>query len=38
MCDLKNPKMHNVRFYKPKPKAVYCMAMQPQNKKLALSR
>ncbi|KAJ3664081.1 hypothetical protein Zmor_008279 [Zophobas morio] len=30
--------MHNVRFYKPKPKAVYCMAMQPHNKKLALSR
>ncbi|RZC36716.1 cirhin, partial [Asbolus verrucosus] len=35
---MSNPKVHNVRFYKPKPKAVYCMALEPQENKLAISR
>jgi U3 small nucleolar RNA-associated protein 4 len=38
MAKMSNPKMHNVRFYKPAPNAVYCMALQPQESKLAISR
>ncbi|XP_015832958.1 U3 small nucleolar RNA-associated protein 4 homolog isoform X2 [Tribolium castaneum] len=38
MSKPRNPKIHNVRFYKPKPNAVYCMALQPQGNKLAVSR
>ncbi|KAK9882349.1 hypothetical protein WA026_020871 [Henosepilachna vigintioctopunctata] len=33
--------VHHIRFYKPKPKAIYCMCLQPNRKlgyKLALSR
>lgn len=30
--------VHNVRFYKPKPRAIYCMALKEESNKLALSR
>ncbi|KAB0796828.1 hypothetical protein PPYR_10889 [Photinus pyralis] len=33
-----NCKIHNVRFYKPKPEAIYCMTFHATAKKLALSR
>ncbi|KAK5642373.1 hypothetical protein RI129_008540 [Pyrocoelia pectoralis] len=33
-----NCKIHNVRFYKPKPEAIYCLALHRISKKLALSR
>ncbi|CAH1156149.1 unnamed protein product [Phaedon cochleariae] len=31
-------KMHNVRFYNPEPRAIRCMALQDNTKKLAISR
>lgn len=35
---MSNCKIHNVRFYKPKAKAIYCMSFNKKTQKLALSR
>ncbi|KAL3276043.1 hypothetical protein HHI36_020772 [Cryptolaemus montrouzieri] len=35
---MKSCSLHNIRFYKPKPRSIYCMALHPSNNKLALSR
>lgn len=31
-------KIHNVGFYKPEARAIYCMALEPKSGKLALTR
>ncbi|KAK4876596.1 hypothetical protein RN001_009102 [Aquatica leii] len=35
---MSNCQVHNVRFYKPKPEAIYCMSLHKSTKKLAVSR
>lgn len=35
---MSNSKVHNVRFYKPIPEAIYCLAYEKTTKKLAIAR